>query len=129
MFFSLFLLLIADGWPSVFVCDACVKIIVQFIYGSLHLIRSIFRHDQTENESSVLCEFLCAFFVIFAPVCADGLLHHTVQFIYIHMLKFYEKKRTTTTSVTLNAMHLFQEASVSMLVPFHSIHGLHSGRA
>lgn len=76
----------ADCWWFVrsirCVSDACVKIIVQFIYGSLHLIRSTFRHDRSESSASarVLCEFLCTFFVIFSRCVAP----HSSPYLHTH---------------------------------------------
>lgn len=111
-----FLLLVVDGWP----CDACVKIIVQFIYGSLHLIRSI------------SCVPFCHFFPVLTVCCTT--LFSLFTYTCSGLRNEWRRKKNTTTPLTLNRSTptkpttattkcnaFVLEASVSVLS--HSLYG------
>lgn len=85
----------------------CVMRVWKSLYNSfMVLFTSFVQHFDTTEPNSRTVSSCVPFMSFFFPVCADGLLHHTVQFIYIHMLtrSFTRKKRATTTPGTLNAM-------------------------
>lgn len=97
VFFIFSLFFAADCWwlaECVWVWCVCENhCTIHLWFSSPHSFNIPTRPNRVEYEWVCFVEFLCTFYVIFAPVCADGLLHHTVQFIYIHMLKFYKRKR------------------------------------